>query len=125
MDSGLATSSCPGMTTTSSARQRDFLVGIADTIIVGRGDARADVGGRTWAAEAIALHRMDAGGAQEQMLLGVLHALRGDAHAETATEADDRVHNGGGVRRGFDAAHEARIDLELSNGKRRRYRRLE
>ena len=68
---------------------------------------------RTRPAEAIALHRMDAGGAQEQMLFRILHAFGGHPHAETAAETDDGVHDRGRVRRGLDAAHEARIDLEL------------
>ena len=120
MDSGLATSSRPGMTTTGSARQCDFLVGIADAIIVGGSDARADVGGRTRPAEAIALHGMDAGGAQEQMLFRILHAFGSHPHAETAAETDNGVHDRGRVGRRLDAAHEARIDLELVERDRRK-----
>src|SRR6185312_6400286 len=56
----------------TSARERDFLVRVADPIVIRRGDARVDVGGDTRAAEAVALHRMHAGGAQEQMLFRVL-----------------------------------------------------
>ncbi len=64
-------------------------------------------------AEPVALQRMHAGGPQEQVLLGGLDALGGHLHAEAAAEADHRVHDGGGVGRPFDRAHEARIDLEL------------
>ena len=49
------------------------------------------------AAEAEALHRMHAGGAQEQLLVGGLDAFGGDLHAEAAAEADDRVDDGRGV----------------------------
>src|SRR5438270_12431838 len=38
-------------------------------------------------AEAEALERMNAGGAQEQMLLGGFHAFRRDFHAEPPPEA--------------------------------------
>src|SRR5215208_1125731 len=69
--------------------------------------------GRHRLAVAEALHGVNAGGAQEQCLLGGFHPFRGDLHAETAPEADDGVHNGGGVRGGFDARGEALIDLEL------------
>ncbi len=72
-------------------------------------------------AEAVALHRVHAGGAQEQMLLGVLHALGGHPHAQPAAEADDGVHDGGGVGRRLDAdARSLKSILSLSNGKRRR-----
>ena len=65
------------------------------------------------AAEAVALQRMHAGGAQEQMLLGGLDALGRHLHAEPAAEAHDRMHDGGGVGRPLDRVHEARVDLEL------------
>ena len=64
-------------------------------------------------AEAVALHRMHAGGAQEEMLLGGLDAFRRHLHAQTAAEADHGVDDGRGIGRFFDRAHEAGIDLEL------------
>jgi hypothetical protein len=53
--------------------------------------ARADFSDRYRPAEAEALHRMDAGRAQEELLVGRFHALRRNLHAETAAEADDCV----------------------------------
>src|SRR5262249_41268353 len=64
-------------------------------------------------AEAIALHEVDAGGAQEQVLLGGLHALGRHLHAEAAAEADDGVHDRRRLARAFDVADEAAVDLEL------------
>ena len=56
---------------------------------------------------------MDAGCAQEELLLGGLDALGRDLHAEAAAETDHGMDDRRGVRRALDAAHEARIDLEL------------
>ena len=67
-------------------------------------------------AEAIALHAMHAGGAQEQLLVGGFHAFGRHLHAEAAAEADDRVHDRGGVRGFFDREDEAAVDLELVEG---------
>ena len=64
-------------------------------------------------AEAITLHGMDACGAQEQVLLGGLDALRRDLHAEAAAEADHGVDDRGGVGGALDRMHEAAVDLEL------------
>ena len=64
-------------------------------------------------AETVALHGMHAGRAQEQLLVGGLHAFRRHLHAEAAAEADHRVHDGCGVGGLFDAQHEAAVDLEL------------
>src|SRR5947209_1049362 len=49
------------------------------------------------ASEAKALERVNAGRAQKQMLLGGLHSLRGDLHAETPPEAHHGVDDRGGV----------------------------
>ena len=57
----------PGMTACST-RERDFLVGLDDAVIVRSSEPSADVRGRAGPAEAVALHRVHAGGAQEQML---------------------------------------------------------
>src|SRR5215467_6340957 len=73
----------------------------------------ADLGGGPGAAETEALHGVNAGGAQEQVLLGGLHALRRHLHAETAAEAHHRMHDRGGVRCTLDRQHEAAVDLEL------------
>src|SRR6202030_3289578 len=101
----------PGMT--GSTRQRHFLVGAADPVVVGVGEPGVDLARRAGLAEAITLHRMHAGGAQEEMLLRRFDAFRGDLHAETAAETDHGMNDGCGVRRFFDRAHEAGVDLEL------------
>ena len=80
---------------------------------VRRVQARGDLGDGHRPAEAVALHGMHAGGAQEQLLVGGLDAFGGHLHAEAAAEADDGVHDRGGVGRLFDRAHEAAVDLEL------------
>ena len=103
-----------------SARQRDFLVGAADAVVVGRGEPRRDLARRAGFAEPVALHRVHAGGAQEQMLLGGFDAFGGDLHAQSAAEADDGVDDRGGVRRFFDQRTKLESILSLSNGKRRR-----
>src|SRR5512144_2085455 len=46
----------------------------------------------------VALHGMHAGGTQEQLLVGRFDAFGGDLHSEATAEADDRVHDGGGIR---------------------------
>ena len=56
---------------------------------------------------------MHAGGAQEQVLLGGLHAFRRHLHAEAAAEADHGVHDRRGVGGLLDREHEAAVDLEL------------
>src|SRR5579871_1604765 len=94
-------------TASPSAGQRDFLVGAADAEVVGGGEAGVDLAGGAGLAEAVALHLVDAGGAQEQMLLGGLHAFGGDLHAQPAAEADDGMDDSGGVRRLLDRADEA------------------
>src|SRR5690348_17862994 len=96
-----------------SARDRDFLIGTCDRISLGRGEAMVDLGCCHWPAEAVALHRMHAGGAQEQMLIGGLNAFRRHLHAETAAEADDGMNDGRSIGGLLDRAHETRIDLEL------------
>src|SRR6185295_14923631 len=68
--------------------------------------------GRNWLAETVALQRVHAGGAQEELLLGGLDAFRRHLHAEAATERHDRVHDGSCVGRGLDRAHERSIDLD-------------
>src|ERR1700683_616378 len=65
----------------ASARHRDFQVGAVEAIVLGRGEALADVGYRPRSPKAVPLHRMYASGAQEQMLLSVFHALRCHLHA--------------------------------------------
>src|SRR6266536_4012178 len=62
--------------------------------------------------ETEALERMNAGGAQEQMLLGGLHALRRDFHAEPASETDDGVDDRRGIGGAFDIGDEAAVDFE-------------
>src|SRR5436309_2437208 len=64
-------------------------------------------------AEAKTLQRMDAGRAQEQVLLGGLDALRRDLHAEAAPQADDGVDDGRRIDRALDVADEAAVDFEL------------
>src|SRR5262249_56759728 len=64
-------------------------------------------------AEAEALHGMDAGCTQEELLVGGLYALGRDLHAKTAAETDDRMNDGRCVGRLFDRADKAAIDLEL------------
>jgi hypothetical protein len=49
--------------------------------------ARADFSDRYRPAEAEALHRMDGGRAQKELLVGRFHALRRNLHAETLTIA--------------------------------------
>src|ERR1051326_9335799 len=63
-------------------------------------------------AEAKTLERMHPGRAQEQMLLGSLHAFRRHPHAEPAAEADHGVDDGGGVRGTLDIGDEAAVDLQ-------------
>src|SRR5262249_4477222 len=75
--------------------------------------ACGDVERRAGPAEAEALEAVDAGGAQEEMLLGGLDPFGRDLHAETAAEAHHRVDDGRGIRRALDVAHEAAVDLEL------------
>src|SRR5262245_48762107 len=75
--------------------------------------APADFSDRHWPAEAEAPHRMSAGRAQEELLVGRLHAFRRDLHAETAAEADDRVDDGRGIGGLLDRLHETAVDLEL------------
>src|SRR6516165_638930 len=72
---------------------------------------------RAWSAETIALHHVNPGSAQEQLLLGGLDALRRDLHAETAAETDHGMNDGGRVRRALDRMHKATVDLELIEGK--------
>jgi hypothetical protein len=75
--------------------------------------ARADFGDRDRPAEAIALHRVNAGGAQEQLLVGGLHAFGGYLHAETAAQADDGMHDRCGIGGSFDRSHETAVDFQL------------
>jgi hypothetical protein len=63
-------------------------------------------------AEAVALHKVHAGGEQEQVLVSGLDVFRRYFRAEAATEAFHRVHDRGGVRR-LHGEHEAAVDLEL------------
>src|SRR5260370_8267362 len=63
-------------------------------------------------AEAKALERMNAGRAQEQMLLGGFHALRRDLHAEPPAEAHDRMDDRRGIGGALDIGDEAAIDLQ-------------
>ena len=53
--------------------------------------------GRDGLAETITLHRVHAGRAQKQVLLGSFDAFGGDFHAEPATEAHDGMDDRGGV----------------------------
>src|SRR5271155_1669509 len=98
---------------TPSTGERDFQIGAADAIIVGGGKPGVDLARGAWLTEAITLHLVHAGGAQEQVLLGGLDALGRYPHAETAAEADHGVDDSCSVRRFLDRAHEARVDLEL------------
>src|SRR6266700_7395124 len=77
------------------------------------GEARGELGGGAGTAKAEALHGVDAGGAQEQMLFGGFHALGGHLHAETTAEAHHRMHDRGCVGGALDREHEAPVDLEL------------
>ena len=86
----------------------------------GRLQARRNFGSADRPAEAVALHRVHAGGAQEQLLVGGFDAFGGDLHAEAAAEADDGVHDGGGVGAFSIERTKLRSILSLSNGKRRR-----
>ena len=56
---------------------------------------------------------MHAGRAQEQLLVGGLHAFRRYLHAAAAAEAHYRVYDRCGSGGFFDAQHEAAADLEL------------
>src|ERR1700745_3330268 len=112
MDCGFAISWRPGMTR-RSARDSYFLIWTCDRVGLGRGEAMVNLSRGHRPAEAVALHRMHAGGAREQMLLAVLDAFRCDLHAETAAEADDGMNDGRGIGGLLDRAHETRIDLEL------------
>src|SRR5437764_2177228 len=96
-----------------SARYGDFLVGAGDAVGLRCRQPMVDLGGGYRSTEAKALHRMHAGGAQKQMLLGRLDALRRHLHAETAAEADHGMDDGGGIGGLLDRAHETGIDLEL------------
>src|SRR5262249_11966427 len=96
-----------------SARDRDFLIGTGDLVGLRRGEAMIDLGRGHRPAEAVALHRMHAGGAQEQMLFGGPDAFRRHLHAEAAAEADDGMNDRRGIGSLLDRAHETRIDLEL------------
>src|SRR3974390_2260876 len=60
-------------------------------------------------AEAVALHKVHAGGEQEQVLVSGLDVFRRYFRAEAATEAYHRVHDRGGVRR-LHGEHEAAVD---------------
>src|SRR5690348_5542055 len=97
-----------------SAREGGDLVGWA----VGRRrlEPCSDFRGRHRLSETIALHRMHAGGAQEKMLVRRLHPFGCHFHAETAAEADDRMHDRGGIGGFFDRRDEALVDLELVEG---------
>src|SRR5262249_59653249 len=59
-----------------SARDRDFLIGTGDLVGLRRGEAMIDLGRGPRPAGAVALHRLRAGGAREQMLFGALGAVR-------------------------------------------------
>jgi hypothetical protein len=63
-------------------------------------------------AEAVALHKVHAGREQEQVLVSGLDVFRRYFRAEAATDAYNRVHDRGGVRR-LHGEHEAAVDLEL------------
>src|SRR5262249_26173009 len=78
-----------------------------------RGEALIDRFGAAGAAEAVALHHVHAGRAQEELLLGRLDAFGGHLHAETAAEADHGVDDRGRIRGALDRVHEAAVDLEL------------
>src|SRR3954447_22153909 len=80
------------------------------------GKALADLGGAAGVAKPEALHGVDAGGAQEQMLLCSFHALSGHLHAKATAEAHHRMHDRGCVGRALDREHEASINLELVKG---------
>ena len=63
---------------------------------------------------------MNVGGAQEELLVGRLHAFCGDLHVEAAAEADNRVDDGRGIGGLLDREHETASILSLSKGKRRK-----
>lgn len=67
--------------------------------------------------EAVALHGVHAGGTQERLLVGCFDTFGSNLHSEATAEADDRVHDGGGVRSLLDRPHEAAVNLELVEGK--------
>src|SRR4029453_2449116 len=83
----------------------------------GRLQTRADFGDRDRPAEAIALHRVNAGGAQEELLVGGFHAFGGDLHAEAAAQADDCMHDRCGVGCSLDRSYETAVDFQLVEGK--------
>jgi len=60
-------------------------------------ETRRDFGNADWTSEAVALHGVHAGGTQKQLLVGRFDAFGSNLHSEATAEADDRVHNGGGV----------------------------
>ena len=73
--------------------------------------ARRNLGNAARPSEAVALHGVHAGRTQEQLLVGRFDTFGGDLHSEATAEADDRVHDGGGVRSLLDRAHETAVDL--------------
>src|SRR6187397_986510 len=75
--------------------------------------ARRNFGNTDRPPEAVALHGVHPGRTQEQLLVGRFDAFGGDLHSEATAEADDRVHNGGGVRGLLDRAHETAVNLKL------------
>src|SRR6185369_12104243 len=101
-----------------SAGERQIEAGMVllDPERVRLGEAGGEFGGAAGAAKAEALHGVDAGGAQEQVLLGGFHALGGHLHAETTAEAHHGMHNRGRVGCALDREHEAPVDLELVEG---------
>src|SRR5262249_46156894 len=104
--------SASAMTEKISARERHFV----ELVGARRLQARRNFGDGHRPAEAEALHGMDAGCAQEELLVGGFHTLGRDLHAKTAAEADDRMDDGRCVGRLFDRAHKAAVDLELVEG---------
>src|SRR5262245_3267637 len=64
-------------------------------------------------AKTKALHGMHTRRAQEQLLIGGLHALRRYLHSKASAETDNCVHNGCGIGRLFDRPNETAIDLQL------------
>jgi len=75
--------------------------------------ARRNFGNADRPPEAVALHGVHPGRTQEQLLVGRFDAFGGDLHSEATAEADDRVHDRGGIGCGLDGSRDVAGLLEL------------
>ena len=71
-----------------------------------------EVGGRNRPAEVVALNFVAAFRLEEGKLLGRLDPLGARPHAERASEADHRAHDGVGLAPGLESADEGAVDLD-------------